>query len=98
MKNNTNILLFAGAIIGLALLKNKKPNTIGINGIKTYDIYFNDNDSSNNMGFSKSLAYCKKYIKMYNGTNHSYFADYKGGQVTIVNNQTGQIVYTSLIK
>jgi len=95
---NTNIILFAGAIIGLLLLKNKKANTQGITGVKTFDVYFNDSDSSNNMGFKESLAYCKKYIRMYNGTNHDYFKDYKGGEVSIVNNSTGEIVYKSLIK
>lgn len=31
-------------------------------------------------------------IKTYAGTNESYFADYKGGVVSIVNNKSGKIV------
>lgn len=97
-KQNSNLILFGGIIALALILKNKKANTLGITGVKTYDIHFNDSDSSNNMGFSQTLSYCKKYIKMYNGSNQSYFKDYKGGQVSIVNNQTGEIVFTALIK
>ena len=35
----------------------------------------------------------KEYIKQHNGTNESYFADYIGGTVSIVCNQTGRIAY-----
>ena len=64
----------------------------------TYDIIFNDNQNSNNKGFAQTLEYCKNYINTYNGTNESYFADYKGGIVQVVCNETEQIVYEEEIK
>ena len=44
----------------------------------TYNVVFNDDNSSNDKGFEQTLDYCKNYIATYNGTNESYFADYKG--------------------
>ena len=38
------------------------------------------------------------YIKTYNGSSESYFADYKGGTVSIVNNETDEYVYNETIK
>lgn len=66
--------------------------------VRTYDIHFNDSESSNNKGFRESLEYCLNYIQMHNGTNDSYFADYKGGTVSIVCNGTGETVYEEEIK
>lgn len=57
-----------------------------------YNIIFNDDQDSSDKGFAQTLDYCRNYIKTYAGTNESYFADYKGGVVSIVNNKTGQIV------
>ena len=59
----------------------------------TYDIFFNDEGNCNNKGFEESFDYCVHYIKMYNGTNESYFADYEGGTVEIMCNQTRDIVH-----
>jgi hypothetical protein len=59
----------------------------------TYDIYFNDEYDSNNKGMQATIDECRDYINAYNGTNHSYFADYKGGTVSIVCNETGETVY-----
>ena len=67
-----------------------------ING--TYDIVFNDDNNSNNKGFKESLDNCKDYIDQYNGTDFSYFSDYKGGTVSIVCNETGETVYEETIK
>lgn len=67
-----------------------------ING--TYDIVFNDDDNSNSKGLEESLEYCKKYIQTYNGTSYSYFADYKGGTVSVVCNENGETVYQETIK
>ena len=55
----------------------------------TYDIHFNDSENSNNMGFKLSYTECESYIK-----NHkdSYFQDYKGGEVSIVCNETGETI------
>ena len=60
---------------------------------KCYDIAFHDNYGSNSKGFEETFEYCKDYIKMYNGTNWSYFADYKGGYVQIVNVINGDVDY-----
>ncbi|WP_454974526.1 hypothetical protein [Capnocytophaga gingivalis] len=59
----------------------------------TYNVVFNDDNNSNDKGFEQTLDYCKNYIATYNGTNESYFADYKGGIVQIVCNETEEVVY-----
>lgn len=64
----------------------------------TYDIHFNDNSDSNNLGFHSSLDYCKNYIEMYNGTNDGYFEDYRGGIVSIVCHETNETVYQESIR
>lgn len=64
----------------------------------TYDIHFNDSEASNNKGFESSLEYCFEFIRINNGTNHSYFEDYKGGEVSIVCNDTGEVIYTENIR
>lgn len=65
---------------------------------KTYDIVFNDDEKSDCKGFKSSFEDCRSYIKSYNGTNDSYFADYKGGEVSIVCNETGDTVYTEEVR
>lgn len=64
----------------------------------TYDIFFNDSENSNNKGFALSLEDAKAYINRYNGTNESYFADYKGGTVSIVCNETEETVHEEEVK
>lgn len=64
----------------------------------TYDIFFNDSENSNNKGFAISLEDAKAYINRYNGTNESYFADYKGGTVSIVCNETEETVHEEEVK
>ncbi len=64
----------------------------------TCDVVFDDNENSNAKGFKKSLEYCKSYIDQYNGTNESYFKDYKGGTVSIVKNVSGLNVYSTTVK
>lgn len=66
--------------------------------MKTYDVHFNDANDSNNKGFKESFEYCKDYIESYNGTDESYFADYKGGVVSIVCNETEEEVYSEEVK
>lgn len=61
--------------------------------MKTYDVHFNDNSSSNSKGFKVSLKDAKAYITNNNGTNNSYFADYKGGVVSVVCNETDETVF-----
>lgn len=60
----------------------------------TYDIRFDCANDSNYKGWRASYAYCQSYIYRYNGTEESYFKDYKGGTVTIVCNETGEEVNT----
>lgn len=64
----------------------------------TYDVYFNDENDSNNKGFKYSLEDARAYIDSYNGTNESYFEDYKGGIVSIVCNETEEIVFETEVK
>lgn len=64
----------------------------------SYDVVFNDDTDSNSKGFSTSIKVCKEYIERYNGSNYSYFADYKGGVVSIVCNETGDVVYECPVK
>ena len=64
----------------------------------TYDVHFNDSTDSNNKGSEYSFEEAKSYIERYNGTNESYFEDYKGGIVSIVCNETGETVYEETIR
>ena len=64
----------------------------------TYDVQFDDDNNSNSEGWHESLQACKDYIESYNGTNESYFEDYKGGVASIVCNETGETVYEEIIK
>lgn len=45
------------------------------------------------MGFKSTYLDCINYIAMNKGANHSYFEDYKGGSVCIVDVETGDDVY-----
>lgn len=65
--------------------------------MKTYDIHFNDETDSNSKGFEYSLEECKSYIESNRGTGNSYFEDYKGGTVSIVDNEMGTTVYEEVI-
>ena len=64
-----------------------------ITTMRTYNVHFNDSNDSNDKGMSVTFEDAKAYIESNNGTNHSYFADYKGGTVSVVCNETGNIVY-----
>lgn len=63
--------------------------------MKTYDVHFND---SNSKGFEMTIEDAKSYITSNNDTNNSYFADYKGGTVSVVCNQDGETVYEEEVK
>jgi hypothetical protein len=65
--------------------------------MKTYDIHFNNSTSSNSKGFTMTIRKAMEYIKLNNGTNNSYFGDYKGWVVSIVCNETGETVYEETI-
>jgi hypothetical protein len=64
----------------------------------TYDVVFDDDNSSDRKGFAESLSYCKDYIQLHNGTNESYFEDYKGGTVSVICKQTGDNEYAETVK
>jgi len=64
----------------------------------TYDVHFNDDSNSNSKGYQTDYDYCKEYIDRNNGTNNSYFSDYKGGIVSIVCNETGETIYEEDIR
>lgn len=67
-------------------------------GKRVYDVYFNDDDNTNNEGWLETYGACKNYINTTNGTNESYFADYKGGTVSIYNTETEEDVYMETIR
>lgn len=66
--------------------------------MKTHNVYFNDEQDSNDKGMSVTRQEAKDYIKTWNGTNHSYFEDYKGGIVSVVCNETGETVYEEEVR
>lgn len=64
----------------------------------TFDVVFNDDEHSNSKGFAVDMDTAISYIQANNGSNFSYFADYKGGTVSVVCNQTGETVYQEDVK
>lgn len=66
--------------------------------MRTYDVCFNSDTDSNSMGFYDSYDYCLNWIQIHNGTDHSYFADYKGGTVSIFCNETEEEVYEERVR
>lgn len=65
---------------------------------KTYDVVFNDGNASDSKGFRTEARYCRLYIIVNNGTDESQFADYKGGTVSVVCNETGETIYETIVK
>ena len=67
--------------------------------VKTYDVVFNDDNNSNSKNFTNaSINDCVRYIQQYNGTNESYFEDYKCGTVSVVCNETNETIYCTTVK
>lgn len=66
--------------------------------VETFNVVFNDSDNSNDKGFELSYDECVNYIDRYNGTSESYFANYKGGMVSIVCNETGETLHEEEVK
>lgn len=64
----------------------------------SYDIVFNDDTDSNSVGGNYTLQEAKDYININNGTNWGYFKDYKGGIVSIYCKETGEDVYSEIVK
>jgi hypothetical protein len=65
--------------------------------MKTYDVVFQDSENSNSKGFSVSLKEAVNYVKTHNGTNESYFQDYKGGIVQVIDNESGEAVHEEVV-
>lgn len=65
---------------------------------KTYDVVFNDDTNSNAKSFRETAEYCKYYIERSNGSKASYFEDYKGGTVSVVCNETQEVVFETEVK
>lgn len=65
---------------------------------KNYDVLFNDDMNTNSKGFKGTFEECLNYIKAYNGTDESYFKDYKGGTVYIYCVTTGKMVYHTTVR
>lgn len=65
---------------------------------QTYDVVFNDDEATNAKGMKATKVDAILYVKFYNGTNESYFADYKGGVVQVVCNETGDVVYEETVR
>ena len=66
--------------------------------MKTYNVVFHDDQDSNDKGFNLSKEDAIAYVDSNNGTNESYFDDYKGGIVQVVCNETDEVVYETEIK
>jgi hypothetical protein len=64
----------------------------------TYDIVFNCDEHTNNKGVELSLNDAYSYISFNMYNKWSYFQDYIGGTVSIVNNETGDTIYTVIIE
>lgn len=64
----------------------------------TFDVVFNNDESSNSKGFNADKQYCIDYITRYNGSNESYFEDYKGGLVQVICVETEEVVYEEIVK
>ena len=65
---------------------------------RTYDVHFDYDSASNRKGWKVTYDECLHYIRTYNGTNESYFGDYKGGVVSIYCNETERHVYIEEVK
>ena len=69
-------------------------------GIKrhTYDIQFDSQRGKERRGWRVGCNACMKYIDNCNGRGERYMTPHKGGYVSIVCNETNEIVYITKIK
>lgn len=63
-----------------------------------YDVVFHGAANDNDKGMNASYSECLEYIQIYNGTDRSYFADYKGGTVCIHSLKRGVDVYEEEVR
>ena len=82
----------------LELVSSDKPDDKWEEETRTYDVQFDDDTASNRKGWHETYWGCFWYIRHFNGTNESYFQDYKGGTVSIVCNETGETVYEEEVR
>lgn len=66
-----------------------------ING--TYDVVFNDDNDSNNVGIHGSYSECMSWIESNRNDNSTYFGLYKGGTVSIYSEELDDYVYSESI-
>lgn len=62
-----------------------------------YKIVFKNNNNTNQKYFNVNFEYCKNWIEKHNGTNYSYFDEYKNGTVSIVQQNTQEVVFETEI-
>lgn len=65
---------------------------------QVYDVVFNDDTASNCKHINSTYECCMQWIEANRHDNTTYFADYKGGTVSIVEVNTGNYVYTENIQ
>lgn len=64
----------------------------------TYDVMFSKDLYCDSKGMEATKEECIDYIKMNNGTKDSYFEDYVGGVVSVVCNETDEVVYKEEVR
>lgn len=79
-------------------LDNKTEELVNDYKILTYDVVFDDDESSASKGFEQTFNECKAYIERYNGADEYYFEGFKSGVVSIRCNETDEVVYQEDIK
>lgn len=58
----------------------------------TYDVIFNDDSNSNSVGIHGSIDDCMSWIDSHDGDLSTYFGDYSGGSVSIVSDNTSEVI------
>lgn len=64
---------------------------------QVYDVVFNDDTASNCKHINSTYECCMQWIEANRHDNTTYFSDYKGGTVSIVEVNTGNYAYTENI-
>ena len=64
---------------------------------QVYDVVFNDETASNCKHINGTYEYCMQWIEANRNDNTTYFGDYQGGTVSVVEVNTGNYVYTENI-
>lgn len=68
-----------------------------LENMPVYDVVFNDDYNSNNKGINGTYEECMNWIEFCRNDKSTYFGDYKGGTVSIIDIETGEHVYTEEI-